>query len=94
MRSYELVFILQPELDETAVENLVEKVKGWITEAGGTVNKIDNWGKRRLAYPINKRRDGQYFLFDMNLPPSFSNELERNLRYQEQVMRFLIVNRD
>lgn len=94
MRSYELVFILQPELDETAVENLIEKVKGWITEAGGTVNKIDNWGKRRLAYPINKRRDGQYFLFDMNLPPSFSNELERNLRYQEQVMRFLIVNRD
>ncbi|HAD07201.1 MAG TPA: 30S ribosomal protein S6 [Anaerolineaceae bacterium] len=94
MRSYELVFILQPELDDTAVEGLVEKVKGWITEAGGTVSKIDRWGKRRLAYPINKRREGQYILFDMNMPPAFSIELERNLRFQEQVMRFLIVNRD
>ncbi|MEW6502459.1 MAG: 30S ribosomal protein S6 [Chloroflexota bacterium] len=94
MRSYELVFILQPELDDTAVDGLVEKVKGWITEAGGTVSKIDHWGKRRLAYPINKRREGQYILFDMNMPPAFSNELERNLRFQEQVMRFLIVNRD
>lgn len=94
MRSYELVFILQPELDDTAVEGLVEKVKGWIIEAGGTVSKIDRWGKRRLAYPINKRREGQYILFDMNMPPAFSSELERNLRFQEQVMRFLIVNRD
>ncbi len=94
MRNYELVFILQPDLDETAVQALLEKAKGWITEAGGTVSKVDNWGKRRLAYEINKRREGQYVLFEMSMPPSFSSELERNLRFQEQIMRFLIVNRD
>lgn len=94
MRNYELVFILQPDLDETAVQALLEKARGWITEAGGTVTKVDNWGKRRLAYVLNKRREGQYVLFEMNMPPSFSSELERNLRFQEQIMRFLIVNRD
>ena len=94
MRNYELVFIIQPDLDETAVKGLVEKVQAWITEAGGVVAKIDNWGKRRLAYQINKRRDGQYVLFEMQMPPAFSVELERNLRFQEPIMRFSIIHRD
>lgn len=94
MRNYELVFIIQPDLDEAGVKGIVEKVQGWITEAGGTVAKIDNWGKRRLAYQINKRREGQYVLFEVQLPPTFSNELERNLRFLEPVMRFSIILRD
>lgn len=94
MRNYELVFIIQPDLDETAVKGLVEKVQEWITAAGGIVAKVDNWGKRRLAYQINKRREGQYVLFEMQLPPAFSVELERNLRFQEPIMRFSIIHRD
>lgn len=94
MRNYELVFIIQPDLDEAGVKGIVEKVQGWITEAGGTVAKLDNWGKRRLAYQINKRREGQYVLFEMQIPPTFSNELERNLRFLEPVMRFSIILRD
>lgn len=94
MRNYELVFIIQPDLDENAVKGLVEKVQGWITEAGGTVAKIDNWGKRRLAYQINKRREGLYVLFEMQMPTTYSAELERNLRFQEPVMRFSIISRD
>ncbi|MRR29696.1 30S ribosomal protein S6 [bacterium] len=94
MRNYELVFIIQPDLDETAVKGLVDKVQGWITEAGGTVAKVDNWGKRRLAYQINKRREGQYVLFELQLPPTASAELERNLRFQEPIMRFSIIHRD
>ena len=94
MRNYELVFIIQPDLDETAVKALVEKVQAWITEAGGVVAKIDNWGKRRLAYQINKRRDGQYVLFEIQMPPAFSVELDRNLRFQEPIMRFSIIHRD
>ncbi|MHB0923255.1 MAG: 30S ribosomal protein S6 [Bellilinea sp.] len=94
MRDYELVFIIQPDLDEAGVKGIVEKVQGWITEAGGTVAKIDNWGKRRLAYQINKRREGQYVLFEMQIPPTFSSELERNLRFLEPVMRFSIILRD
>lgn len=94
MRNYELVIIIQPDLDETGVKGIVEKVQGWITEAGGTVAKIDNWGKKRLAYQINKRREGQYVLFETQLPPTFSNELERNLRFLEPVVRFSIILRD
>jgi len=94
MRNYELVFIIQPDLDETAVKGIVEKVQGWITEAGGTIAKIDNWGRRRLAYQINKRREGQYVLFEMQMPPSFSSELERNMRFLEPVIRFSIILRD
>jgi len=94
MRNYELVFIIQPDLDENAVKGLVEKVQGWITEAGGSIAKIDNWGKRRLAYQINKRREGQYVLFEMQIPTTYSAELERNLRFQEPIMRFSIINRD
>jgi len=94
MRNYELVFIIQPDLDEAGVKGIVEKVQGWITEAGGTVAKIDNWGRRRLAYQINKRREGQYVLFEIQMPPTFSSELERNLRFLEPVMRFSIILRD
>ncbi|MFZ5820820.1 MAG: 30S ribosomal protein S6, partial [Chloroflexota bacterium] len=50
MRNYELVCIVQPDLDETAFNGVVDKVKGWVTEAGGNVDKVDVWGKRRLAY--------------------------------------------
>lgn len=94
MHSYELVFIIQPDLDETGVQGIVEKVQVWITEAGGTVVKVDNWGKRRMAYAINKRREGQYILVEMQMPPTFSAELERNMRFLEPVMRYSLINRD
>lgn len=94
MRNYELVFIIQPDLDETGVKGIVDKVQGWITEAGGTIAKIDNWGKKRMAYQINKRREGQYILVEMQMPPTYSNELERNMRFLEPVMRFSLILRD
>lgn len=94
MRTYELVIIIQPDLDETAVKGIIEKVQGWISESGGSITKIDNWGKRRMAYMINKRRDGQYVLFEIQMPPTYSAELERNLRFLETVIRFSLINRD
>ncbi len=94
MREYELVFIVHPDLDETATNEVVEKIKGWITEAGGSVNKVDPWGKRQLAYPIRKQNNGQYFLLNIQIAPSFVTELERNLRFLEPVMRFLITSTD
>jgi len=92
MREYELVFIVHPDLDETAVKEVVDRVNGWITEAGGTVEKIDLWGKRRLATPIRKQTEGQYVLFRTMLPPTYSQQLERNMRYLEPVMRSLITS--
>jgi len=94
MRDYELVIIIQPDLDENAVKGIVDKLQALITEAGGTVAKIDKWGKKRLAYAINKRREGQYVLFEIQMQPAFSAELERNLRFMEPVIRFSIINRD
>jgi small subunit ribosomal protein S6 len=90
MRNYEVVLIFHPELDETALNDALEKVKGWITSAGGTIAKVDVWGKRRLAYVIRKQRDGQYFLLTVEIPATFTNELDRNLRFHEPVIRYMI----
>lgn len=90
MRNYELVCVVQPELDETAFNGVVEKIKGWIGEAGGRVDKVDVWGKRRMAYPIRKQRDGNYVLLNVALPPKAAAGLERNLRFLEPVMRHML----
>ena len=94
MREYELVFIVRPDLDDNAFKDVVEKVKGWITEAGGLITKTDFWGKRKLAYLIRKQSEGQYVLLRIQMSPAFSSTLERNLRFLEPVMRFLISNVD
>ena len=90
MREYELIFIVHPDLEEAATNEVVDRVKSWITEAGGTINKVDLWGKSKLAYPIRKQNDGQYFFMLIQMAPTFIAEMERNLRFQEPVMRFLI----
>ncbi len=92
MRSYEIVFIVNPDLDETAVNGLVERVKGWITTVGGTIAKVDMWGKRRMAYSIKKQREGLYVLVQADFEPSFAAELQRNLRFLEPVLRFSIID--
>lgn len=90
MRSYELMFIIHPDLEESAFNEVVEKVKGWITDSGGQIDNLDLWGKRRLAYPIQKQVEGQYVLMQTHLEPTFCSELEHNLGLQEPVMRFLL----
>ena len=90
MRKYELVCIIQPDLDEIAFNGVVEKVKGWIGEAGGNVDKVEVWGKRRLATLIRKQRDGQYVLLNITMPNKATAELERNLRFLEPVMRHML----
>lgn len=90
MRKYELVCIVHPDLDETAFKGVVEKVSGWISESGGSIEKTDVWGRRRMAYQIRKQREGQYVLFDVNMPPAATAELERNMRFQESILRAMI----
>lgn len=90
MRNYELMCIIQPDLDETALNGVLDKVKGWITEAGGSVDKAEVWGRRRMAYSINKHREGQYVLLNVTLNPTATSDLERNLRYQESIMRHML----
>jgi small subunit ribosomal protein S6 len=90
MRNYELICVIQPDLDETAFNGLVEKVKGWVTETGGSVDKVDVWGRRRLAYLIKKQREGQYVLLNVTMNPTTTASLERNLRYQEPILRHML----
>lgn len=90
MRKYEIVLIFHPELDENALNDALEKVKGWITTAGGAITKVDSWGKRRLAYTIRKQREGVYYLITTEFSPTFATELDRNLRFHEPVIRYMI----
>ena len=94
MRDYELVFIITPDFDETAIAELAEKVKSWITESGGSIESIEEWGRQKLAYLVNNHKEGHYFLFNIKIEPTVVATLERNFRLQEAVLRFLIINRD
>jgi small subunit ribosomal protein S6 len=91
MHKYELVCIVHPDLDETAFTGIVERVKGWVLETNGSVDKVEVWGRKRLAYTIKKQRDGQYVLFNLSLEPATTATLEKNLRFLEAVIRFMLV---
>jgi small subunit ribosomal protein S6 len=82
----------QPDLDETAAAVVTDKIKGWITDGGGTVSKVDVWGKRHLAFPIKKQNEGLYILVQAEFAPSLCATLERNMRFLEPVLRFLITS--
>lgn len=90
MRNYELMCVIQPDLDETAFNGVLEKVKGWISDSGGSVDKAEVWGRRKMAYSINKHREGQFVLMNVTMNPTATSELERNLRYQESIMRHML----
>lgn len=94
MRNYEVAFIAQPDLDEASLTTLVEKVKGWIAAQGGQVQNVDNWGRRRMAYAIRKQKEGQYVFVQAQMPHTATRELERNLRLNEQVLRFMVIRAD
>jgi small subunit ribosomal protein S6 len=91
MRTYEVMFIAHPELDEASLTALVDKAKGWVTASGGQVIQVDLWGRRRLAYPIHKQTEGQYILMQTELSAAGTHEVERNFRLTEQIMRFQII---
>ena len=91
MTKYETTFILEPGLDETRVNEEVDRVTQWIAELGGEVLEVQRWGKRRLAYEINKKRDGIYTLVLYQGPGPTVKELERRMKLNEPVMRVLTV---
>jgi small subunit ribosomal protein S6 len=91
MREYEMIVILHPDLDETAFKDILDRISGWITQDGGEITKTDLWGKRTLAYPIRKQREGQYVLMNTKMNPQLGAVLERNLRYIESILRYLII---
>ena len=91
--NYEVVYILDPNLGEENTAAMVAKFKT-LVENNGTLAEIDEWGKRRLAYPLNDLNDGYYVLMTFSAKPEFPRELDRILRITDGVMRSLIVSKD
>lgn len=89
MRKYEVMYIIRPDVEQEAVQALVEKFQG-IIQNGGEITKHDVMGKRRLAYEINKIRDGIYVLVNFTATPDVVAELERILKISDEVIRYLI----
>ncbi len=90
MRNYEVAFIVHPDLDDTSFQEVIERVQGWITDGGGKITNVDLWGNRKLAYEIRKQTEGQYIIMQTEMAPEFCVELERNIKLQEPIMRFMI----
>jgi small subunit ribosomal protein S6 len=91
VRSYELIFIVHPELDEDDLTAVLERVTGLIERNSGKVSRVEPWGLRRLAYPIEKQGEGQYVLMELELEAQGMAGLERDLGLVEPLMRHLIV---
>ena len=94
MRHYEIMIILEPETDERTVAPSLEKLLQVVPSSGGTVDKIDIWGKRRLAYDIKKKSEGFYVVVDMTTTPEIAQELERQLGLNESVLRTKLLRPD
>lgn len=94
MREYELTFIVNPQVEQEGLEEIAEKLKNVVEPESGSINTIEPWGLRRLAYPIKNLREGQYVFMEINMEPSVIPELERILKLDERIVRHLIVRLD
>ena len=94
MNKYELAVVLSAKLEDDERAAALEKVKGYITRFGGTVADIDEWGKKKLAYEIQKMKEGYYYFIQFEGETTVPAELEERLRIEETVLRFLCVKQD
>ena len=88
MKKYETIFVLDPDLEEAQAQSAIEKAKGIITQASGEILKVEDWGKRKLAYEVKKKSKGQYILIHFSGSPALLSELERNFRVMDAVIKF------
>jgi small subunit ribosomal protein S6 len=94
MRRYEMMVILDPQLDERTVAPSLDQLLGVVKTQGGSINKVDVWGKRRLSYEIDKRTEGIYAVVDMSCTSATVAELDRQLSLSETVLRTKVLRRD
>ena len=94
MRIYEALFIIKPDVLEEELDQRVEALRAHLVSQGATVDKVDKWGKRRLAYKVDKYREGSYVLFQFSSAPETVKEFERRLRVSDIVLKFLTVRID
>ncbi len=94
MKAYELLLLLNPSLDEEANAVVLDKIQGVITADGGVVDNVEPWGKRKLAFEIDKLTEGDYTLVDFHSVPGSIAELDRVLHITDGVVRYMLVHRD
>ncbi|MDR1060708.1 MAG: 30S ribosomal protein S6 [Clostridiales bacterium] len=93
MNSYETIFIVNSELDEEAIKAVVEKFKGMI-EANGELDLLEEWGTRKLSYPIKDKNEGYYVFVHYSAPSDFPMEFERVFKITDEILKFLIIRKD
>ncbi|MBW7957389.1 MAG: 30S ribosomal protein S6 [Deltaproteobacteria bacterium] len=91
MNRYETVCIVRPDIAEDAIKGIIQKASSSLEGAGGTVVRVDEWGRRKLAYPIQKKGEGYYFVLEYTSSPAASKEVERLFKLNEDVLRYQTV---
>ena len=94
MRPYEVMVIYAPGLETEAVRAALDRLSSVVTDRGGSVSRVDVWGRRRLAYIINRHSEGIYVVMQLRIPPRTAGDLESQLRINEDVLRHLLVRKD
>ena len=94
MRNYEGVFIINPDLTADASKGVIGQVQELVSKNGGRVEGLQEWGKRRMAYKINKQHEGNYVIMNFQLDSKQAKKLEQSLRLNDNLLRFLLVNKD
>ncbi|HLV10690.1 MAG TPA: 30S ribosomal protein S6 [Halanaerobiales bacterium] len=94
VRAYETVFILEPEMEEEDREALIDRIKSIITDNKGEITQVDTWGRKKLAYEINNFKNGYYTVINFNGESETVDELERNYKIIDSVIRYLIINKE
>jgi len=91
MRQYELIFIVHPDLDDDALNEVIDRVSSWVSDEDGEITNTELWGKRKLAYPIRKQLEGFYVVMQTKMTMTADSQLERNLSILEPIMRYSII---
>lgn len=91
MNKYECLYIVNPSLEDEPRKAVIERFTGLVAANNGTVDDVDEWGKRRLAYPIQDLNEGYYVLMHFSAPAELPKELERNFRNHDSIMRYLVI---
>lgn len=93
-RTYEIMFIVRPDIEEAEIDKIIETFSGYVTSGGGSIKQTEKMGRRRLAYTVRRFNDGFYILLIVDSPASLIHEIERRLRVSEQVIKFITVRTD
>lgn len=94
MSKYELALVVNAKIEDEAREAVVEKAKNYVTRYGGIITEVEEWGKKRLAYEVQKMREGFYYFIQFEAEPTCPAEVERHVRIMDNVMRYLVVKKE